>query len=69
MEQEKNGSDDVQLNDEFVCDLCGESFDSVSDLEEHKRDTHQRPSFRSATENWNVQGDIGAAGLPGAPQV
>jgi len=69
MEQEKNGSGDVQLNEGFVCDLCGESFDSVSNLEEHKRDTHQRPSLLTETENWNVQGDIGAAGLPGAPQV
>jgi hypothetical protein len=61
--------ENTTMIDEFECDLCGESFDSVSDLEDHKRDNHQRPSLRTETENWNVQGDIGAAGLPGAPQV
>jgi len=64
MEQEK-----TPAMDEFECDICGATFDSISDLEEHKRDNHQRPSLRTDTENWNSQSDIGAAGLPGAPQV
>ncbi|MFI5200968.1 MAG: C2H2-type zinc finger protein [Candidatus Kapaibacterium sp.] len=55
--------------DEFECDICGETFDSVSDLEEHKRDEHELPSHIRETENWDTQRDIGEAGLPGAPQV
>jgi hypothetical protein len=54
---------------EFECDLCGESFDSISDLEEHKRDEHELPLHSRKTENWDTQRDLGEAGLPGAPQV
>lgn len=54
---------------EFLCDVCGEAFDSVSELQEHKRDEHQLPSHLHQTENWDEQRDIGEAGLPGAPQV
>ena len=56
------------LLDEFVCDLCGETFDSVTDLNEHKRDYHERPSRVSREENRDTQRDIGEPGLPGAPQ-
>jgi hypothetical protein len=61
--------ENTTMIDEFECDLCSETFDSVSALEEHKQEYHQRPSHQSLTENWDVQRDIGAAGLPGAPQV
>ena len=54
---------------EFECDICKAAFDSVSELEEHKRDEHQLPSHIRKTENWDIQRDIGEAGLPGAPQV
>ena len=61
--------DKIPPPDKFKCDLCGETFGSVSDLEEHKRDEHELPSHIRETENWDVQRDIGEAGLPGAPQV
>ena len=64
-----NPSEIPHLADEFTCDICGEAFHSLSDLEEHKRGDHQLPSHVRSTENWDEQRDIGAAGLPGAPQV
>jgi hypothetical protein len=54
---------------EFQCDLCGEYFDSVTDLNKHKEGYHERPGRQTRTENLDIQRDIGAAGLPGAPQV
>ncbi|HEY3875862.1 MAG TPA: hypothetical protein VGM92_10320 [Candidatus Kapabacteria bacterium] len=56
------------LPDEFTCDLCGESFTSVSDLNEHKHDYHERPSRQAQEENRDTQRDIGEPGLPTAPQ-
>ena len=64
-----NPEGNLRRADEFVCDMCGEAFDSLSDLEDHKRDEHQLPSHVRPTENWDEQRDIGEAGLPGAPQV
>jgi hypothetical protein len=62
-------TNETSLPGEFQCDLCGEYFDSVTDLNKHKEGYHERPSRQRRTENVDVQRDIGAAGLPGAPQV
>ncbi len=53
---------------DWECDLCGATFDSVNELEDHKRNFHERPSRHAREENRDVQRDIGAAGLPGAPE-
>jgi hypothetical protein len=49
----------------FVCDVCGDTFDSISALEDHKHD-HLHP-LRSHDDDRYSRGDIGAAGLPTAP--
>jgi hypothetical protein len=51
---------------EFTCDICGEEFDTLSKLEEHKR-RHGRPGLGLADEERRMSGDIGAAGLPTSP--
>jgi hypothetical protein len=60
---------EISIPGEFQCDLCGEYFDSVTDLNKHKEGYHLRPGHQTRTENLDIQRDIGAAGLPGAPQV
>jgi hypothetical protein len=59
----------ISIHDKFQCDLCGESFDTVSELEAHKSEKHHIPSRPTPTENREVQRDIGAAGLPTSPEV
>ena len=61
--------EEPHTQEEFICDVCGKAFDSLSELEDHKEGEHQRPSRIQPTENWDEQRDIGEAGLPGAPQV
>jgi hypothetical protein len=51
---------------EFTCDLCGEEFDSVTDLEEHKL-KHIEPIHETMSSQGEIRGDIGAAGLPTSP--
>lgn len=51
---------------EFICDICGEEFDTVTELEEHKL-RHGRPALGLADEEREIRGDIGAAGLPTSP--
>ncbi|MDP4220795.1 MAG: C2H2-type zinc finger protein [Bacteroidota bacterium] len=54
--------------EEFVCDICGEKFNSISKLEDHKL-RHSRPGLRLDDEERQMRGDIGAAGLPTSPTV
>lgn len=51
---------------EFICDICGEMFETVSELEEHKLE-HLRPSKNEDEDDRDIRDNIGAAGLPGAP--
>jgi hypothetical protein len=53
---------------EFICDICGEQFDTVSELEVHKR-RHSRPGRGLEEEEREIRGDIGAAGLPTSPII
>ncbi len=50
--------------EEFRCDLCGEEFDSLSELEDHKKSHKRRPLHE---ESHDIDRDIGAPGLPTAP--
>ena len=54
------------ISEKFTCDLCGEEFDSVTDLEEHKRN-HAEPLRKTTASQREIRGDIGAAGLPTSP--
>ena len=60
-------SDTILSKDEkFSCDICGEEFASVTDLDEHKlRHSHFRYGLED--EERRIRGDIGAAGLPTSP--
>ena len=51
---------------DFICDICGEEFDTLSDLEAHKV-RHGRPGRKLEDEEREMRGDIGAAGLPTSP--
>ena len=62
--QEKNTP--VIETEEFTCDICGEEFNSVSKLEEHKL-RHSRPGKGLEDEERMMRGDIGAAGMPTSP--
>jgi hypothetical protein len=64
MSQEKKSN-----QEEFQCDLCDASFDSISELEEHKAIYHHTSGRPSPTENREYQRDIGAAGLPTSSEV
>ena len=59
-------NNDTSTTDEFTCDICGEKFDSVSELEDHKL-RHGRPGLSLDDEESEIRGDIGAAGLPTSP--
>jgi hypothetical protein len=51
--------------EKFICDICKEEFNSASELEKHKAGhLHLTPG----EEDREIRGDIGAAGLPTAPQ-
>jgi hypothetical protein len=58
----------IPESSKFICDLCGEEFDSLSDLEEHKLN-HLRPAKTEDEDDSDLRQNIGAAGLPGAPVV
>ena len=53
-------------SDKFTCDMCGEEFVTVSELEDHKR-RHDHIRLSSEDEQREFRGDIGAAGLPTSP--
>ena len=50
----------------FICDICGEEFDSLSDIEEHKLN-HLRPAKTEDEDDRDIRQNIGAAGLPTSP--
>jgi len=50
-----------------VCDVCGEEFDSITDLELHRTD-HLEPEASEVEHQQTVRGDIGAAGMPTSPR-
>ena len=50
----------------FTCDICGEEFQTVSQMEEHKL-RHASPRRGLEDEERRIRGDIGAAGLPTSP--
>ena len=50
-----------------VCDICGEEFDSISELELHRTD-HIEPETSDVEEQQDIRGDIGAAGMPTSPR-
>jgi hypothetical protein len=52
--------------EDFICDLCGKEFNSVSDLDEHKAE-HRRHALAHDEKQRDIRRDIGAAGLPGSP--
>lgn len=52
--------------EEYKCDLCGETFNTATELEEHKH-RHGRPALGHDDDQREVRGDIGAAGLPTSP--
>ncbi len=54
--------------EEFTCDMCGEKFETISSLEEHKL-RHGRPGRGLSDTQSEMRGDIGAAGMPGSPIV
>ena len=52
--------------EEFTCDICGERFNTLSKLSEHKH-RHGRPELGLKDEQKQMRGDIGAAGMPASP--
>ncbi len=64
--ENKSTTQPIIETEEFTCDLCGEKFGAVSDLEQHKL-RHGRPSLGLRDEQSAMRGDIGAAGMPGSP--
>jgi hypothetical protein len=54
------------IPERYVCDICGEEFETLSDLEEHKRE-HLEPVHETLARASDIRGDIGAAGLPTSP--
>jgi hypothetical protein len=59
---------DFHKDEKFICDICGEEYASVTDLEEHKI-RHSQPRRGLEDEEREIRGDIGAAGLPTSPVV
>jgi hypothetical protein len=64
--ENKSNTQDIVETDNFICDLCGEKFDAVSDLEQHKL-RHGRPGRGLTDTQHEIRGDIGAAGMPTSP--
>ena len=54
------------ISEEFICDLCGEEFDSISELDKHKRQ-HLHPTLTEDENDRDLRRDIGAPGLPTSP--
>ena len=54
------------LSEEFACDLCGDKFDSISELAEHKQQ-HMHPTVTEDENDRDLRRDIGAPGLPTSP--
>lgn len=52
--------------EEFKCDICGEEFGTVSELESHKY-RHGHPALGRVDQEHEMRGDMGAAGLPTSP--
>jgi hypothetical protein len=50
-----------------TCDICGEEFDSITDLELHRTD-HLQPEESEVEHQQEIRGDIGAAGMPTSPR-
>jgi hypothetical protein len=63
--ESKTFSPDLET-EKFTCDICGEEFDTVTKLEEHKV-RHGRPARGLEDEERMLRGDIGAAGMPTSP--
>jgi hypothetical protein len=53
--------------EDFICDVCGREFGTVSELEDHKESGHLRHAHERDEEQQRIRRDIGAAGLPGSP--
>lgn len=51
----------------FTCDICDAKFDTVSELEEHRKAHLRHVRARTESEQDFPAGDIGAAGLPTSP--
>jgi hypothetical protein len=54
------------IPERYICDLCGEEFETPSDFEQHKRE-HVEPVHEAMSRASEIRGDIGAAGLPTSP--
>ena len=64
----QNNSDNQPTikTEEFKCDVCGEEFGTISELESHKY-RHGHPALGRVDQEHETRGDIGAAGLPTSP--
>jgi hypothetical protein len=56
----------TEVTSSFTCDICGEEFDTIIKLEEHKmRHAHRKLGLED--EQREFRGDIGVAGMPTSP--
>jgi hypothetical protein len=64
--ESKTATQPIIKSEEFTCDICGETFASLSALEDHKL-RHRRPDSGLRDTQSEMRGDIGAAGMPASP--